>query len=224
MAVKRLRRILRIWAVLFAATGLLTLWAVGGRQPLAALPWLAAAVLLVRDNQPIYLALTAVQWGLSLIVLIPGIQAAFGPDPLAYLSNTGIIESIALALVRIIFMITAWNQFLFYRMLYGTSESTGIDNDLPVIPMVISNRSNRLALISRSLGTVGIPMALLALAFRGNTLAVHTLGLAYTCSVLAAGFGLGAAFSPTTRRDAALTGLALGSAAFLLTLVVGRVI
>lgn len=223
-AANRLRRILKIWALLFAAAGLLTLWAVGGRQPMAAVPWLVAAALLALGDQPIYLALTAVQWGLSLIVLIPGIQATFGPDPLAYLTNTGVIENIALALVRIILMVTAWNQFLFYRMLYGTSEATGIEQELPAIPEIIFNRSDRLALIARFLGMTAIPLALLAVALRGNTLAVHVVGMAYTCAVFSAGLGLGATFSPTNRRDAALTGLALGSGAFLITLVIGRII
>lgn len=224
LAVSKLRRSLRIWAALFGAAGLLTLWAVQGRLLMVVLPWLASAFLLAFGDQPAYLALAAVQWGLSLIILVPGIRATFGPDPLAYLTDSGVIENIALALVRVILMATAWNQFMFYRILYGTSKASGIDPSLPAIPEVIPNKSDRLAWSSPILGLLGVFIGLSVIPLRTDPLAIHALGLAYACSVFAIGLGVGATFSPTNRRGTALTGVCLGGTAFLMSLLVGRFI
>ncbi|NIS80878.1 MAG: hypothetical protein GTO14_11860 [Anaerolineales bacterium] len=224
VAVGRLRRSLRVWAGLFAAAGFLTLWVVQGRLLVAALPWLVSAILLALGEQPAYLALAAVQWGLSLIILIPSMRTTFGPDPLAALTDSGVIENIALALVRVILMVTAWNQFMFYRMLYGTSQASGIDPRLPGIPEVIPNKSDLLARLSPLLGLFGALIGLSTLALRTNPLAMHALGLAYAFSIFAIGLGVGAAFSPTNRRGAALTGVGLGVTSFLMSLLIGRFI
>jgi len=218
-AATRLRRTLWIWAALAAGMGLLTAAPAGGGELVPALGWIVAAVLMALFAQPALLALTAVQWALSLVAWIPGVSRVAGGDALTTLLQPGAFESIGLAIVRVLLAITAWNQFLFYRMLYGTGRAAGLDPNLPPIPEVVSNRTDAWALASRLLGGVAIVAALAALGLSTPVrLTVIQAGL--LLASLALGLGLGAAFSPTTRRGAALLGAGLGGAGFVLALAV----
>ena len=152
MAVRRLRRTLIIWALIFAGMALLSFFALRQNYPFAFLPWFIGALLFATRVEPIYLSLVAVQWGISLITLIPGVSYFIGPDPLSFIFDSGMLEILVLVGVRIVFIFTSFNQFLFYRLLYGSEKMTGASDALPDIPEVIPNRSNRFAALSRILG------------------------------------------------------------------------
>lgn len=222
LAVGRLRRLQWLWAALCATLGALALAGVGLRQPILGIVWITIAGLLAWRVQPILLALLAVAWGFSMILLVPGVQDLLGADPISRLFGGSTIEVLVLALVRILLLVTAWNQFLFYRMLYGTSGAAGLDESLPAIPAVIPNPSDIVAHLARLIGFLGVIAALAAVPLSGAPLAIHLLPLAYGLSVFAVGLGLGAAFTPTTRRTSALIGVGLGCLAILVALLVGR--
>lgn len=217
-----------MWAALSAGMAALAATVLGRDDPLAgglaAAPWLVTALLLAIDQQPAYLALAAVQWALSLVALLPGARPPFGPDPLGLLLADSSVETIMLALVRVFLAAMLWNQFLFYRMLYGTASATGLDASLPPIPEVVRNRTDSLALWSRLLGPIGLLVCLASVALRTSGLGQLGLDVALAMATLAIGLALGAAFSPTTRRAAALTGLGLGGLAFLSILVASRLL
>lgn len=223
----RLRRTQWAWAALCAAVGGLSLIValrLGGQTPLiiAAVPWLTSGALLAFSSQPAALALVAAQFALSLVLLLPGAAAAFGPDPVAAVFGASGVEAALIGLIRAVLAVTAWSQFHFYRILYGTASSSGLDPRLPAIPEVVPNRSNAFGSASRTLGAVALLIALAAFGLAGNDLGLYALGAGHATSVLAIGLGLGAAFSPTTQRTSALTGIALGGAAFLAAVAAGR--
>lgn len=224
MAVRRLRRTLIIWALIYTGMALLSLFALRQNYPLAFLPWFIGAVLFVTRVEPIYLSLVAVQWGISLITLIPGVSYFIGPDPLSFIFDSGFLEILVLIGVRLVFIFTSFNQFLFYRLLYGSEKMTGASDDLPDIPEVIPNRSNRFAALSRILGLGGMFIAIAAPSILRGDLVDPALSLAIYVGTYAIGFGLGAAFSPTDRRSVALSGVGFGSLAILMALIISRVI
>ena len=157
-----------------------------------------------------------------MILLVPGTSLALGVDPITQLLGGGPVEAVALAVVRLVLLVTAWNQFLFYRMLYGTEAAAGLDPSLAPIPTVIPNPSDRVAVWARLLGFLGLMAAVLAIPVADPRLRPNLLGAAYSGAVFAVGLGLGAAFVPTLRRGMALTGVVLGSLALLAALLVGR--
>jgi len=210
--------------MIFAGMALLSFIALRQDYPLAFLPWFIGAVLFVTRVEPIYLSLVAVQWGISLITLIPGVSIFIGPDPLSFIFDSGVLEIIVLIGVRIIFIFTSFNQFLFYRLLYGSEKMTSVGVDLPDIPEVIPNRSNRFAALARILGLSGVFISIATLSILGGNLADPALGLAIYTGTFAIGFGLGAAFSPTDRRIVALSGVGFGALAILMALILNRVI
>lgn len=215
-AVGRLRRTQWAWAALLAALAALALAsAPSGVHPLSALPWAAAAVLLALGPQPALLALVALLWALSLAALTPAARAALGPDPLGLIFGGGGIELVALAGVRLLLAVAAWNQFLFYRMLYGTAQASGLDPALPIVPEVVRNRSDSLALASMALGGLGLLSAWVGAAMLPASASAGARALGAGAAAFALGLGMGAAFSPTRRRGAALAGAGLGALAFL---------
>ncbi|NIN95672.1 MAG: hypothetical protein GTO49_11975, partial [Anaerolineae bacterium] len=207
LAADRLRRISWIWGSVLGAMGLVALRVAGRQHPFTVAPWLLVAFLLLFGRQPAYLAVAAVQSSLSLILLVPGLQPVFGPEPLTTLLGSSGLETIGLALVRIGVMITAWNQFLFYRMLYGTGGASGLDAELPIVPEVIPNRTDQLALTASALGASGLVLAWGSMPVSDLLRAGQTLDIALGLATLAIGFGLGSAFSPTRRRGYALLGV-----------------
>jgi hypothetical protein len=219
-AALRMRRTLWIWAALAAGMGILSAAPAGGGALVPALGWLAAAALMALLPQPALLALNAALWALSLLAWIPGVGAALGNDPLTVLLQPGAFESLGLAVVRLLLAATAWNQFLFYRMLYGTGRAAGLDADLPPIPEVIRNLSNRLAVAARALGAAALAVASISWA---APLSLRPAGVqaGVVLASFALGLGLGAAFSPTQRRAAALLGVGLAGIAIVVALAAG---
>lgn len=224
LAATRLQRVQWIWAGLFAGMAVLSWTVIGQSYPLAALPWLVAAGLLATILQPAFLALASLLWVLSLIVLIPGMGLVFGPDPISQLFAGGAIETLGRAAVRVVLAVVAWNQFIFYRMLYGTEGTVGLPEDQPHIPEVVTNRANGLASISAVLGGGASIMALASIGLATNAAGHSLVQLAYHGSIFALGFGLGAAFSPTSNRRWALIGTFLGVLGFLISVAAGRLI
>ena len=211
-AATRLRRILLAWAGLFAGAGLLSLVAQPGVAPVL---WLIGAILIVVEPQPALLGMVSVCWSLSLLGVSPELNQAIGLDPVGALFSAGWAESLSLGFVRLILAIMAWNQFLFYRLLYGTRSMTGLVADLPDIPEVIPNRTRRLSAYAWAGWLAGgltllvssLPAAQLIL----RPLRTASLGLA----ALSIGLGVGVAFSPTHRRGTALAAIVLGGFVFL---------
>jgi hypothetical protein len=209
-AAKRLQRSLWAWGGLFIAMGFLSLAIIGPRFPLAAAPWLSSGALMIFVNQPILLALAAAQLGLSTLTLIPATASILGPDPIEQLLLAGSIEKIALILVRLILLIMAWNQFLFYRLLYGSKGFSGLPEGFPPIPETIPNRSDRFAIGARTAAVLGL-LAVWASTFLEAPRSIRSFNsIVFTLASLGLGFGLGAAFSPTSRRSAALAGAGIG--------------
>lgn len=224
LASHRLQRTLRIWSLLFAAMGLLLFGTLRAEHPTASLVWFGSAALLITSRQPVLLALVAIQWGMSLITLIPGVAHITGPDPLSYLFDTGTLETFVLVGVRLVMLVTAVNQFLFYRMLYGTESIRDLHPELTPIPEIIPNRTGPIAITGRLLGFLGILLTLLSVPMTSRGLNSEFLNLAFGASTIAMGFGLGVAFSPTTRRGTALTAIILGGFAFMLTILIARIL
>lgn len=224
LAATRLQRIQWVWASLFAGMAVLSWMSIGGAYPLAALPWLLGAALLATLLQPALLALVALQWALSLGALIPGLAVAFGPDPISQVFSGGTIETVGRAAVRVVMAVVAWNQFIFYRMLYGTSGTVGLPEDLRPIPEVVDNRSNAFATASAITGGASVLLSVASLSLSTSTVGHMLVQLAYHGAVFAVGLGLGAAFSPTSLRRRALLGVGLGILAFLGSLAAGRLV
>jgi hypothetical protein len=219
---QRHRRIQVAWSILFLLVGGTALYALGGAHPLAGLRWLLPAILMLVDQQPAYLALTAVTWAVSLVGAIPAVNAVLALDPISHILGVAAVESLALAVVRLIFLLMAWNQFMFYRMLSGTQGSSGLDPGLAHIPEVIPNRSDRLAWAARLAAVISLAAGLLAIPLSPGLAARAILNLGIALSNLAVGLGLGAAFSPTQKRGTALAGFALGMGVFLMQLMIAR--
>jgi hypothetical protein len=224
LAANRLQRTLRIWAFLFAAMRALLLGTLREQYPTASMIWFGSALLLLLSRQPALLAFVAIQWGISLTTLIPGVVQITGPDPLSYLFDSGLLETLVLVGVRLFMIVTAVNQFLFYRMLYGTESIQELYPDLTPIPEVIPNHTAQFALAGRLFGFIGVLFTLLSIPLRTHGLDADLLNLALGSATIAMGFGLGVAFSPTQQRGTALTAILLGGVAFMLAILIARIL
>ena len=225
LAAGRLRRTLWVWAAMFGALAGLQ-WFALQRAPdpvalIDALGLMLVALIIALDAQPVYLALVAVVWGTSLVRLVPGVAAVFGPDVLVALVGDSWPEQLAAAIVRLLLMVTAWNQFMLYRLLYGTAQFRGADPQAPLIPEVVPNRAPRLAFAGRWLAAAALALALGAIPLADPTARGLALHAALVLATIALGLGVGAAFSPLPRRAPALQAAVIAAAAYLLALLVG---
>ena len=233
-AVSRLRRILIAWAVFFGAMAALTVFAAPGVIPLQ---WIAGLTLLVisaapdpaRSSkrfglQPALLGLVSVTWALSLLGLVPAINQIFALDPIILIFDAGLLESIALAFVRGILVLMAWNQFMFYRMLYGTQGTVGLESGMPDIPEVVPNRTALLEAIARWSGIAGGAIILVSFAVQSSNALLPMLSSSLGLSMLAVGLGVGVAFSPTERRSAALGSVVVGGIIFVVSILAARLL
>lgn len=223
-AAARFQRISWVWAALLAGMGVLTLLITGQQHPTDPIPWFLAAGLVAITYQPAALALVTTLWAFPLIALLPGADQAFGPDPMRTLMTGGSLELIGVLLVRLGSAVTAWNQFQFFRLLYGTEGSAGIDAQLPPIPEVIPNRTTLLARAGGLCAIVAIGAGLAAFAPSFVAAAGELLRVAFWFAIMAIGLGLGVTFSRTASRPTALAATGLGLAGLLLALAAGRVL
>lgn len=185
-------------------------------------PWVAAALLFAFGRQPAYFAIASILWGLQVIHVVPGAEAALGPNPLSATLGSGALEKLGYAVLEAVMMVTAWNQFMFYRMLYGTRGFTGLDPDSPMIPEVIPNRTSFLAWTAFFLALGSMIAAAAAFPLARQAKSAWAVEAAMGLSEIAIGLGLGVAFSPTDRRRVALAGTFVGAAGFALSLAVNQ--
>jgi len=134
------------------------------------------------------------------------------------------LETIVLIIVRVIFMASAWNQFLLYRLLYGTQTGHGLEEGKPDIPEVIPNHTNRIAWAARLVGFAALAVDLIAIPLRTSSTAPHLLSGAVGAAILAIGLGTGIAFSPTDKRRIALSAVGLGVIAFFLAALILQIL
>ncbi|MFQ5932562.1 MAG: hypothetical protein ACE5MM_09150 [Nitrospiraceae bacterium] len=233
-AVSRLRRILIAWAALFAGMAVLTSLTAPGVVPIH---WLAGSALLILSAapdpspsgaylglQPALLALVSVTWALSLLGLVPTINQVLALDPIVLMFEAGLIEGLALAFVRGILVLMAWNQFLFYRMLYGTSGTVGLEPGAPDIPVVVPNRTALLETYSRWAGISGGGIVIAAYIIPNSNLLLPLLSSSLGAGMVAVGLGVGVVFSPTDRRPAALGSIVVGGIVFVASIMSARLL
>ena len=221
-AASRLQRIFWTWGGLFLIMGLFTGAVLRGNYPLASLPWIVSGILLLTGRQPAYLALVAVLWGMSITSLIPNVRNLVGPDPISVILELSSIEAIALGVVRILLLVMAWNQFMFYRMLYGTEQMSGLEEDVPAIPKLIANKTDQIARIAQIVAALGLSVVWTSSIMNSETLTGFFLAFAYAASILSIGLGVGVVFSPTARRKIALSAIGIGFIVFISIFLVGR--
>ncbi len=232
-AVSRLRRILFAWSVFFAGLAVLTFLVEPNVIPIQ---WLGGAAFLIISAapepsesrrylglQPALLALVSVTWALSLLGLVPEINQIFALDPIVLMFEAELIEAVALAFIRGILVVMAWNQFLFYRMLYGTGGTVGLDPGLPEIPEMVPNRTALLETFSRWIGVLGGLIVLAAYLVPSNLIAVM-LSISLGAGIISVGLGVGVAFSPTERRSAALVSMMVGAVIFVASILSARLL
>jgi hypothetical protein len=221
-AVTRLKRIFWAWGGLFLLMGLFTAAVLRGAFPLAPLPWIAAGILIAFGRQPAYLGLAAILWGMSIVSLIPNVSTLIGPDPFSQLLELSAIEGIALGVVRVLLLIMAWNQFMFYRMLYGTEGMSGLSKELPPIPEMLPNKTEQIAKSAQIVGIFGLVIVWGSTMVEASSSSINLLSISYTTSILSIGMGLGVVFSPTARRKIALSAIGIGLVVFISIFIIGR--
>jgi len=218
-AVERNARSLSLWGWLFIGVGLVTEISAGQLHPVAGFPFIGVGVACLVWREPALFAAVAALALLSIPASLNARISLLGPDPLAQLADLDAIERIAVAIGKVLVALTAGNQFFIFRLLYGTARATTSDPDLDVIPEMVPNRTNRIARWGRTVGLAGFAAAalawLLALIDPGAFFTRVAAEFGGSLAAVAVGLGLGAAFSPTDEREAALLGTGAGMAAFL---------
>jgi len=222
-AVQRLTRSHYLWAALFVGLGLLTQFVAAPRHPFAGLPFIIIGLVCLRWRDPALLATVAVLLALSIAPTLYGRITILGPDPLTEVTSLGGLEIAALALGKLLLTYIAANQFLYLRLLYGTARATTDDPDLPLIPEMVPNRTDRQARWARRVGVAGVVIALGTLFITNielESLIRAGAELAGSLGAIAIGLGFGAAFAPTDERPAALLGVGLGAISYIAAVLV----
>ena len=216
--VNRLKRAQRIWGLLLIGLGVLTEWVGAGNHPVAGLPLIAVGAFALVWAEPAVLAAVAVAVAFSMAPTVNPRLTILGPDPLRLALAGSVIELAAIVLGKALIVLTAANQFMFYRFLYGTVRATGDEPEMDIIPEMVPNRTNGLARSARWMGLIGMALSLAGLLFAFTVPAAiltPLLGeMGASLGVVAIGLGVGCAFSPTDERPAALTSLGLGLVAY----------
>ena len=222
--VKRLQRVQQVWGVLLVGAGLLTELAATSAHPVAGLPFIAVGLLALRLAEPALLATVAALMVFAIVPTINPRLTILGPDPFQILATPSFLETLAIVVGKVLIVLTAANQFFLYRFLYGTSRATSDDPNQAIIPEMVPNRSTGLSRWARWIAIAGLIFAIGAVLLRFvdpepdiPRLWAEIGGSLATMSV---GFGLGAAFSPTDQRRAALFGVGAGLLAYLVASLV----
>jgi hypothetical protein len=217
-AVNRLGRTQMVWGWLLIGFGLLTQLYARLDHPVAGLPFVAIGVACLRWGDPALLAAVATLVALSIVPAVNGRAAILGPEPFVRMLGMSAIEIGALVVGKLLVVITATNQFVFYRLLYGTARATSDDPDLPIVPEMVPNRTDRLARWGSGLALGGVAACVVSLLLRLFDPAAFatrvTAEIGGSLGATAIGLGLGAAFSPTNERPAALWSTALGALSY----------
>jgi hypothetical protein len=222
-SVQRLRRSQQLWGGLLIALGILTELGATSEHPMAGLPFIAVGLLAFRWAEPALLAAVAVLVGFSIVPTINPGFTILGPDPVAAIANFSWLELGAVVVGKGLIVLTAANQFFLYRFLYGTERATTDEPGLDVIPPMVPNRTDGLARSARLFALLGAASAVVGLLFSLVDRAAYPpqilAELGGSLAVVAVGFGLGCAFSPTNERRAALTGVQAGLLAYAVAVI-----
>lgn len=221
-AVQRLNRTQKTTGGILIAYGLIT-QVVGltgaSLHPVGGLPFIAIGFFCLVWGDPALLAAAAVLFAFSILPSAAPALSLLGPDPLVQLTGMVGLELLISMGVKGVLAFTAIQQFLLFRLLYGTEQATSDDTDLAIIPPMVPNRSDRLARWARSAALIAVACAGAALGFLlfspGALSTRIAAELAGALASVAIGLGLGAAFSPTQARPAALLGLGVGLLSYL---------
>ena len=223
-SVKRLQRVQQVWGMLLVGVGLLTELAATSAHPIAGLPFIAVGLLALRLAEPALLATVAALMAFAIVPTINPRLTILGPDPFQILSTLSFLETLAIVVGKALIVLTAANQFFLYRFLYGTSRATSDDPNQAIIPEMVPNRSTGLSRWARWIAIAGLIFAVgaILLHFVDPEPDIPRLWaeIGGSLATLSVGFGLGAAFSPTDRRRAALFGVSAGLLAYLLASLV----
>lgn len=213
-----MQRTLRVWGLLLALYGGLTFFLNFGPHPVAGWPFIILGVLCLLGGDPLLLGSIAVLMAFALVPTVAPNLPLFGPDLLRQIVLLNSIEFFAVIVGKVLIIITSLNQFMFYRFYYGTARAEMEDPQLPVIPALVPNRTNRFAHWTSWLVGVGLLAALLALGLslvdRTAFLPQVLAELGGTCGGLAVAITFGVVFSPTDERPVALRNAALGLLAY----------
>jgi hypothetical protein len=217
-AVDRLTRAQRLYGWLLVGLGIVTQVASGIQHPVAGTPFIAIGLACLLWGDPALFAAVAVLMTLSIFPTLNGRGTILGPEPIAQLTDLGLVERAAIAFGKLTLAGIAVNQFFLFRLLYGTARATSNDPDLPIIPPMVPNRTDRLARGARSLAILGVvctAIVLLLLAMNPFAFATRVMAeIGGSLGAVAIGLGLGSAFSPTDERPAALLGVGLGAMSY----------
>lgn len=221
-AVKRLERTQKTTGWVLIGYGVLAQWVALTTTPLhpvAGLPFIAAGFFTLLWGDPALLALAAVLFAFACVPSLNPALSLPGPDPIVQMTGLDGWELAIVVGVKAVLAFNAIQNFLLFRMLYGTRSASSADPTLDIIPPMVPNRTDRLARWARSTGLVTVVIAGLGIAFvlvEPQALTTRVAAeMAGGLGLMAAGLGLGAAFSPTDERPAALLGLGAGLAGYM---------
>ena len=217
--VKRLQRVQQVWGVLLIGLGLFTELAATSEHPIAGLPFIVVGLLALRLAEPALLATMAALMAFAIVPTINPRLTILGPDPFQVVAAPSFLESLAIVVGKALIVLTAANQFFLYRFLYGTSRASTEDPTQAIIPEMVPNRSTGLSRWARWVAIAGLIFAAGAVLLRfvdpEPFITRLWAEIGGSLATLAVGFGLGAAFSPTDQRRAALVGVCGGLLAYL---------
>lgn len=183
-------------------------------HPVAGLPFIAIGAFCVWWGDPALLAAAAVLFALAILPTVNPALTLPGPDPLVALTGMDGWELVIVVGVKAVLAFSTIQQFFLFRLLYGTERMTSDAADLDLIPPLVKNRTDIYARWARSAGLAAAVLAVVGVGFLVvDPQALGTRILAELASALGAaalGLGLGAAFSPTDERPAAVVGMAAG--------------
>jgi hypothetical protein len=216
--VRRLQRVQTIWGLLLIGLGFLTELAATSAHPVSGLPFIAVGLLAFRLAEPALLATVATLVGFSIVPTINPRLTLLGPDPVRQLGDPSFLELLAVIIGKALIVLTASNQFFLYRFLYGTRRASTPDPNQAIIPEMVPNRTHGLARWARWIGLASLIFTvgaiLLRLADPDPFIPRLWAEIGGSLATIAVGFGLGAAFSPTDFRRAALFGIGAGLIAY----------
>lgn len=221
-AVGRLERTQRTNAFILIAFGLLTqAVAISGDvlHPVAGLPFIAIGAFCWLWGDPALLATAAVLFAFSILPSVNPALTLLGPDPIVTLTGIAGWELVIVVGVKVVLAFMSFQQFFMFRLLYGTERMTSAEAGLALIPSMVTNRTDVYARWARTAAIVALAATLIALgATFVDPTAFATRGLAELGGALGAvalGLGLGAAFSPTNERRAAVLAMGAGLAGYI---------
>jgi hypothetical protein len=193
-------------------------------HPVAGLPFIAIGLFCWLWGDPALLAATAVLFAVSIVPSVnPGLSL-LGPDPVVALTGIAGWELVIVVGVKAVLAFMSIQQFFMFRLLYGTERMMSTEANLALIPPMVTNRTDAYARWARAAAIVAAVAAVTGLgatfvdptAFATRVLAE----LGGALGAVAVGLGLGAAFSPTDERRAAVVGMGVGLASYIVAAIV----